>query len=182
MTTSNKAKSNDNTNANNSGIVLADLITEEKKDLTKANLVKFLNGFSIDVPDWDTKHKAKFESVLNGSLVSSQLCEFASLGYFLTRKKINLIDPTGKQVDFSEVFKMSDILKDSELVKKEKKSFSPAQVRFYKKFLSEYALVFISIAKGVKEYDSNIEGIHGKEGKQVLSFLSLLNKLGYKYK
>ena len=162
------------------GLEVKGATAKPEKDLLKAKLVAFLNAFSY-VTTWDKKHEAKFIDVLEGGLVSSQITELSSLGYFLKRKHIVMLNVDGKIFDFEPIFKMSDTLKDEKIVKAEKLNFSKAKIGFHTKFLASYGLVFASIARGVKDYNG-VDGIQGDEGKQVLSFISLLVKLGYKFK
>ncbi|MCP3669954.1 MAG: hypothetical protein GY814_05890, partial [Gammaproteobacteria bacterium] len=167
------ATSNTNTNTTVNPLGLT---KEVKKDLTRANLVKFLISFSIDTV-WTKRHQQKFEKVLSGDFISPQLCELYTLGLFLTKRKIELITPEGKAFDFKPVVATAEILSDYTKSLKEKNGFSKANVKDFKKFIGAYALVLMSVAKGVAKYDNNVQGIIEDEGKQILSFLSLLVKL-----
>ncbi|MCP3675462.1 MAG: hypothetical protein GY829_13440 [Gammaproteobacteria bacterium] len=182
-TTNNKGVSKNVTpNANtNTTVNPLGLTKEVKKDLTRANLVRSLNEFSIDTV-WTKRHQQKFEKVLSGDFISPQLCELYTLGLFLTKRKIELITPEGKAFDFKSVVATAEILSDYTKSLKEKNGFSKANVKNFKTFVGAYALVLLSVAKGVAKYDNNVQGIVEDEGKQILSFLSLLVKLGYSYK
>jgi len=156
------------------------IVPVPEKDLHKRNLISFLNKFHIETV-WNKKHEQRFIDVLDGGYISSQNTELSSLGLFLKRKNITLVKPDGKAFDFTECFKWSDIMQDADKVKKEKISFGNAKIRFHKSFLADYGLVFASIARGVKDYNS-VDGVKGDEGKQILSFISLLVTSGYKFK
>ncbi len=184
MTTKNNQKETSHVASNTNNSVSTNplgLAQETKKDLTRANLVKSLNEFSIDTV-WTKRHQQKFEKVLAGDFISPQLCELYTLGLFLTKRKIELITPEKKVFDFKSVVATAEILSDYTKSLKEKNGFSKANVKDFKKFTGAYALVLMSVAKGVAKYDNNVQGIIEDEGKQILSFLSLLVKLGYSYK
>ncbi len=157
------------------------LAKETTKDLTRANLVGFLNKFNVKTV-WTKRHQEKFKSVLAGELTSSQLCELYVLGLFLSKRKIELIEPNKKVYNFKPVVAMADILSDYTKSLKEKNGFTKSNVKDFKKFVGVYSLVLLSVAKGVERYDSNTRGIEKEEGKQILSFMSLLVELGYSYK
>ena len=156
------------------------IVDVPEKDLLKRSLIAFLNRFEYKT-DWDIKHENLFMAVLDGGYISAQNTELASLGSFLERKNITMIKPDGKDFNFAECFKWSDIMQDAKLVEKEKITFPASRIKFHKKFLANYGLVFASIAKGVKDY-GHVNGVTGKEGMQILSFISLLVKLNYKFK
>ncbi len=184
MTTKNNQKGTSHVTPNsvtNNPATPLGLTKETKKDLTRANLVGFLNKFNVKTV-WTKRHEKRFENVLNGELVSPQLCELYSLGIFLSKHKIELIEPNKKVYNFKPVVAMADILSDYTKSLKEKNGFTKSNVKDFKKFVGVYSLVLLSVAKGVERYDSNTRGIAEEEGKQILSFMSLLTELGYSYK
>ncbi len=168
-------------NTNHTTTTPLGITQETKKDLTRANLVKYLNNFSIDTV-WTKRHQHKFENVLKGVFVSPQLCELYALGVFLRKRNIDLITPKGKIFNFDPVMDVADILGDYIKSLKEKTGFTKSNVKNFKKFSSVYAVVLLSVAKGATKYDNNTQGIDDDEGKQILSFMSLLTELGYSYK
>ena len=163
-------------------VLMNDLVSCEPEQVdivTNVDLCVFLNHFSFTDPVWD-KNKSKIDSILAGELVSAQLCEFGAMSLFLAKKNINMINPDGKAFDFYSIDIMNVILSDNDMIKDEGIKFSKTANKYYTAFSAKYSLVFGSIARRVKNYD-NVIGISGKEGKQVLLFISYLVELGYTF-